>query len=143
MANNNGSTNDSPVDWDSFSAGPHHGDFARLIPQNDEARRSFQEVVQYLESNPDDLPHVRQLMHWEDRTAEHEEPSDASVTSCSTDDEQSGTPVSVSVAQSPRAQCGYYALNMDKPPLDRDRGHIMGSAHPDHPSKLQNGLIFF
>ncbi|KAH8712061.1 hypothetical protein GQ44DRAFT_776258 [Phaeosphaeriaceae sp. PMI808] len=119
MPNNIGGTNDGPINWDSFSA-----------------------VVQYLESHPDDLPHIRQLMHWEHRTAKHEEPTDASVTSFLTDDEQSGTLVSVSASLSTPTQCGYYALNMDKPPLDKDRGHIMGSAHPDHPSKAAERVNF-
>ncbi|PSN58949.1 hypothetical protein BS50DRAFT_682534 [Corynespora cassiicola Philippines] len=141
MSHHSSGAEQAIIDWSSFSFGPADGDFARLIPWNIEARRSFQQVVHYLESNPDHLPHIRNLMHWEPLTAISEDLTDASDTSFLTEEDQNLPHTPPKVSQGP-ATCGYYLLNMDRPPLDMGRGWILGCSHTHHPDKTAQRVDF-
>jgi hypothetical protein len=131
MSEHSSSAERVSVDWSSFASGPANGDFARLIPWNEEARRSFQQVVQLLENNPDHLSHIRGLIHWERLTASPDDLADVSDTSFLTEEEHPASPAH-NVSSQGIATCGYYSLNMENSPLDMGRGWIVGSALNTH-----------
>lgn len=63
MSDHSGDTEVIPLDWEHLCSGLTNGDFARLVPWNDEARLSFNHVVQLLDGNPGLLPRTRSMMY--------------------------------------------------------------------------------
>lgn len=107
------------------STARHRGDFARLIPVNDGAKRALHDIIVEMRKDEDWNRHCRQFIH-DDRSQSH-------IGDTLEDSEVEGTASNVTEA----VWTGYYKLNLEIPVLSVGLGIVLGGGRAD----LVNGGV--